>query len=125
MVNPLIVKDSGITVNKCVQNPGEFVVTKCASYHAGFNMGFNCAEAVNFALKNWISYGKNSKYCKCSKDNVKIEMNNFVKNLEDDGKILSKKTKRKEDVAENEVDNWLCCDSCNKWRKIPKSKISI
>lgn len=28
-----------------------------AAYHAGFNSGFNCAEAVNFGLKEWIPVG--------------------------------------------------------------------
>lgn len=29
--------------------PGEFMVLNAAAYHAGFNMGYNCAEAINFA----------------------------------------------------------------------------
>ena len=37
-----------------VQNPGEFIVTMGGSYHAGFNWGFNLAEAVNFALPKWL-----------------------------------------------------------------------
>ncbi len=203
----MIVKNSGITVHKCIQNPGEFVITKCASYHAGFNMGFNCAEAVNFALKNWIDYGKSSGYCKCFNDNVKIDINDYVQNLKSSRKrsqgspvvsipalknkedikkvvsksspknekmkpaeisLINKKRKREEtpekkiesksdktekqakiiktnqakslensDVKikplsglikkkvpeENAVDNWVCCDNCNKWRKIPKSKL--
>ena len=30
------------------------MVTICGGYHAGFNFGFNLAEAVNFALSDWI-----------------------------------------------------------------------
>lgn len=154
-------------------------MTKCASYHTGFNMGFNCAEAVNFALKNWLDYGKQSKYCKCSSDNVKIDLKTFVQNLNDNQKhpfvtnsspvkenqveksstakkeaLTMKKRKReeaskssssdshekkspkiskqisvkspsKETEGKNFVENWVCCDNCNKWRKIPKSKIVI
>lgn len=33
------------------QEKGEFVVLNAAAYHAGFNMGFNCAEAINFATE--------------------------------------------------------------------------
>ena len=36
------------------QNPGEFVVTFPKAFHGGFSLGFNCGEAVNFALPDWI-----------------------------------------------------------------------
>jgi jumonji domain-containing protein 2 len=81
LINPLIVKNKGVTVHKCVQNPGEFVITFGASYHAGFNMGYNCAEAVNFALDRWIPLGKKAGVCKCSTDSVKIDMDCFENNV--------------------------------------------
>lgn len=37
------------------QEPNEFIVLNAAAYHAGYNMGFNCAEAINFAMKEWVS----------------------------------------------------------------------
>jgi len=36
------------------QHAGEFMVTFPRSYHAGFNQGYNFAEAVNFCPPNWV-----------------------------------------------------------------------
>lgn len=48
-----------------MQQAGEFVVTFPRGYHAGFNLGFNCAESVNFALESWLEVGKKAKACGC------------------------------------------------------------
>ena len=37
-----------------VQYPGEFIVTFTGAFHSGFNWGFNLAEAVNFAIPEWL-----------------------------------------------------------------------
>lgn len=81
LINPETIRQNGINVFKCIQKPGEFVITFGGSYHAGFNMGFNCAEAVNFATKNWIDIGVTAKFCKCHRDSVQIGMEDFVKTL--------------------------------------------
>eukprot|EP00003_Mantamonas_plastica_P031410 TRINITY_DN8160_c0_g1_i1.p1 TRINITY_DN8160_c0_g1~~TRINITY_DN8160_c0_g1_i1.p1 ORF type:complete len:463 (-),score=137.30 TRINITY_DN8160_c0_g1_i1:247-1635(-) len=58
MVNPEILLENDVPVYRIVQEPGDFVITFPRAYHAGFNTGFNCAEAVNFALFNWLEFGQ-------------------------------------------------------------------
>ena len=53
-MDPVVLRNNGIKVRKIVQNPGEFVIPRARGYHAGFNSGYNIAEAVNFAIFNWI-----------------------------------------------------------------------
>lgn len=45
-------------MTKMVHHAGEFMITRASAYHAGFNFGFNVAEAVNFALKSWLDIGQ-------------------------------------------------------------------
>ncbi|KAK9067914.1 hypothetical protein SSX86_012025 [Deinandra increscens subsp. villosa] len=54
---PNILSQHGVPVYKAVQKPGEFVVTFPRAYHAGFSHGFNCSEAVNFAIGDWFLSG--------------------------------------------------------------------
>ncbi|XVF42295.1 hypothetical protein PTKIN_Ptkin01aG0349800 [Pterospermum kingtungense] len=55
-----ILKSEGVPVYRCVQSAGEFVLTFPRAYHAGFNCGFNCAEAVNVAPVDWLPHGQNA-----------------------------------------------------------------
>lgn len=59
-LSPSILISEGVPVYRCVQNPGEFVLTFPRAYHAGFNCGFNCAEAVNIAPVDWLPHGQNA-----------------------------------------------------------------
>ncbi|XP_021738049.1 lysine-specific demethylase JMJ18-like [Chenopodium quinoa] len=59
-LSPSILKSAGVPVYRCVQNAGEFVLTFPRAYHAGFNSGFNCAEAVNVAPIDWLPHGQNA-----------------------------------------------------------------
>ena len=54
----------GVPVYKLVQEPGTFVVTFPQAFHSGFSYGFNCGEAVNFAMPHWIEHAKlaNERY---------------------------------------------------------------
>ncbi|KAJ0259773.1 JmjC domain-containing protein [Hirschfeldia incana] len=58
--SPSILKDEGVPVYRAVQRAGEYVLTFPRAYHAGFNAGFNCAEAVNVATVDWLSHGLNA-----------------------------------------------------------------
>ncbi|KAJ8431626.1 hypothetical protein Cgig2_029034 [Carnegiea gigantea] len=54
---PSILLEHSVPVYKAIQNPGEFVITFPRAYHAGFSHGFNCGEAVNFAIGDWFPLG--------------------------------------------------------------------
>lgn len=57
-LSPSILKSEGVPVYRCIQHPGEFVLTFPRAYHSGFNCGFNCAEAVNVAPVDWLPHGQ-------------------------------------------------------------------
>ncbi|KAF8401888.1 hypothetical protein HHK36_012838 [Tetracentron sinense] len=59
-LSPSILRSEGVPVYRCVQRPGEFVLTFPRAYHSGFNCGFNCAEAVNVAPVDWLPHGQNA-----------------------------------------------------------------
>jgi hypothetical protein len=73
----------GIKANKIVHHPGEFVITFPYGYHSGYNLGYNCAEAVNFALDSWIDFGKIAKRCECdqAQDSVWIDVKEIERKL--------------------------------------------
>ena len=64
---------------KVIQEERNFIVTFPYGYHAGFNLGLNCAESTNFASHRWIEFGQKASQCLCRKDNVKIDMDIFAK----------------------------------------------
>ena len=63
--SPSVLSQSSCRPNILVQHAGEFVITYPRGYHAGFNLGINCAESVNFALESWIELGRKAKACSC------------------------------------------------------------
>lgn len=58
MFDPKEVQRNGVRVFRVVHKPGSFVLTAPRAYHAGFNCGFNIAEAVNFANPTWFPVGR-------------------------------------------------------------------
>eukprot|EP01091_Cochliopodium_minus_P021360 TRINITY_DN972_c0_g1_i2.p1 TRINITY_DN972_c0_g1~~TRINITY_DN972_c0_g1_i2.p1 ORF type:complete len:346 (-),score=89.58 TRINITY_DN972_c0_g1_i2:32-919(-) len=58
MVHPADLIEEGLPIYKSHHNPGEFMITFPKAFHSGFNCGFNIAEAVNFALIDWVPFGR-------------------------------------------------------------------
>lgn len=82
LIHPIVLKNKGIKLRKIVQKPGEFIILRTKAYHAGFNSGYNIAEAVNFALFDWIASVSNKvEFCHCINDSVKINMSSFCETL--------------------------------------------
>ena len=68
------------------------MISRASAYHAGFNSGYNLAEAVNFALPSWIEIGKKAGVCQCQPDSVKIEMADFelqLRKTKDPSQLIS------------------------------------
>lgn len=74
LFSPSQLKENGIEYNMVLQNEGEFVITFPGAYHAGFNHGYNIAEATNFATPKWIEQGRKAKRCVCRPFSVTIDM---------------------------------------------------
>ena len=77
LISPTLLRQSGIPFTTTVQRAGEFVVVLAGAYHAGFNHGFNIAEAVNFATPSWVPIGCKASRCVCAPDTVAINMRAF------------------------------------------------
>ncbi|KAB1272415.1 Lysine-specific demethylase 4D [Camelus dromedarius] len=82
LISPTVLKDNGIPFGRVTQEAGEFMVTFPYGYHSGFNHGFNCAEAINFATPRWIDYGKVASQCSCGEARVSFSMDAFVRILQ-------------------------------------------
>ena len=85
MISPSVLRSFNINYVQTLQRPGEFVVLNASAYHAGFNLGFNFAEAVNFALPEWLEIGKTCSQCECGAlvDGVSLDMSIFFPGLYD------------------------------------------
>ncbi|KAG2135583.1 JmjC domain, hydroxylase-domain-containing protein [Suillus cothurnatus] len=70
LASPTLLAQSSCRPNFLVQRAQEFVITYPRGYHAGFNLGFNCAESVNFALESWVELGRRAKACQCIPDRL-------------------------------------------------------
>ncbi|KAI0084382.1 hypothetical protein BDY19DRAFT_997737 [Irpex rosettiformis] len=82
LASPTVLGQSSCRPNCLVQHAGEFVVTFPRGYHAGFNLGFNCAESVNFALNSWLDMGRVAKACECVDFSVRIDVDQLLRDRE-------------------------------------------
>ncbi|KAM6158566.1 lysine-specific demethylase 4D-like [Rhynchocyon petersi] len=78
LISPGVLRGHGIPFQRITQEAGQFMVTFPSGYHAGFNHGFNCAEAINFATPRWVDYGKVASQCRCRKARLTCSMEPFV-----------------------------------------------
>ncbi|KXN89538.1 DNA damage-responsive transcriptional repressor RPH1 [Leucoagaricus sp. SymC.cos] len=79
LASPSHLANNSCRPNFLVQHAGEFVITYPRGYHAGLNLGLNCAESVNFALDSWIEIGRKAQVCKCVEDSVVIDVDQLLK----------------------------------------------
>ncbi|KAH9475449.1 DNA damage-responsive transcriptional repressor RPH1 [Psilocybe cubensis] len=84
LASPNILANSSCRPNHLVQQAGEFVITFPRGYHAGFNLGLNCAESVNFALESWLEIGRHAKACECISDSVRIDVDQLLREREEE-----------------------------------------
>ncbi|KAF8840428.1 JmjC-domain-containing protein [Paxillus ammoniavirescens] len=82
LASPTLLAQSSCRPNFLVQREREFVITYPRGYHAGFNLGFNCAESVNFALESWVELGRKAKACQCITDSVRIDIDELMRQRE-------------------------------------------
>ncbi|XP_076469736.1 lysine-specific demethylase 5A-like isoform X2 [Babylonia areolata] len=58
IMNPNVLIENNVPIYRTDQHAGEFIVTFPRAYHAGFNNGYNFAEAVNFCPADWLPLGR-------------------------------------------------------------------
>jgi len=104
VISPKLLKQYGVPFVQARQKPGEFIVLNAAAYHTGFNLGFNCAEAVNFALPQWMEVGKNSMQCECGAlpDGVQLDMSLFFPGFYDSETESEEEDSEEESSSEEE-----------------------
>ena len=82
LISPALLQQQyNITVNKLVHYEGEFVITFPYGYHSGYNIGYNCAESVNFATEAWLDYGRIARKCHCEADSVWVDVGEIERKL--------------------------------------------
>ncbi|BFZ55601.1 hypothetical protein PYCC9005_002642 [Savitreella phatthalungensis] len=79
--SPARLAQHGVNVNRLVHYEKEFVITFPYGYHSGYNLGYNCAESVNFATEDWLEFGRVAEKCECIHDAVTIDVDDIIQSL--------------------------------------------
>ena len=76
LLQPALLEANGVTVHRVLQSAGQAIVVFPSAYHAGFNHGYNVAEAINFGTERWLEYGMKARGCLCASrsEAVRIDM---------------------------------------------------
>jgi len=121
-MNPATLMRKGVRVVRTNQCAGEFMVTFPRAYHAGFNQGYNFAEAVNFCPADWVPVGslciehyrKLHKCCVFSHEEIIFKVGLNAENLDVDlaaiiykeaNKIIEVETSLRKSIKELGITN--------------------
>ncbi|KAI9831080.1 MAG: hypothetical protein M1826_003978 [Phylliscum demangeonii] len=97
LISPTLLQSQfNIRVNRLVHHEGEFVITFPYGYHSGYNLGYNCAESVNFATESWLEFGRVAKKCNCTDDSVWVDVDEIERKLR--GEIIEEYLETDDDV---------------------------
>ncbi|XP_012413613.1 lysine-specific demethylase 4D-like [Trichechus manatus latirostris] len=120
LISPTVLRENGIPFSRITQEAGEFMVTFPFGYHAGFNHGFNCAEAINFATPRWVDYGKVASQCSCGEARVTFSMDAFVRILQPERYELWKQG-RDRAVVDHTEPTTLASPELTAWQEVRES----
>lgn len=109
LISPSLLRTFNIQYVQALQQPGDFIVINAQAYHSGYNLGYNCAEAVNFALEDWLEIGRDCEQCHCGAldEGVSLDMSIFFPGLYDDETSESEEEET-DDSEESEESDGAC-----------------
>jgi hypothetical protein len=105
LASPAFLKSAAGSVKplRLVQKAQEIVITYPYGYHSGYNLGFNCAESVNFALERWLEIGRKAGYCDCTNDSVKMDVDAMLEESREMEELDRKKVEREKKREEEDM----------------------
>ncbi|MCO5546930.1 hypothetical protein L7F22_000369 [Adiantum nelumboides] len=101
LASPSFLASNNIKPLRLVQHAGEFVITYPYGYHSGYNLGFNCAESLNFALESWIPIGRRAGHCLCDPDAVHMDIDALL----EESAELEEMERRREERQRGQVEH--------------------